>query len=72
MIQFSFAQEKNVEIDSEYFLLGTLSDYRGRLKQTNKKHKITSFHEHEKHISQKLNYMLKKDYRDIEFRNLIN
>lgn len=72
LIQFSFAQEKKIEIDSEYFLLGTLSDYGGRLKQTNKEYKISSFHEHEKHIRQKLNYMLKKEYRDIEFRKFNN
>ena len=46
----SFAQKKS-EIDSKYFLLGTLSDYFGRNQFSKKKDVIESYAAHERNAS---------------------
>ena len=61
----SFAQRKS-EIDSKYFLLGTLSDYIGRNQFSEKKDVIESYAAHEKPLVDKLDDLFSNDSLIIE------
>ena len=69
LLQFSlFAQKSNLELDNNYFLLGTLSDYMGRTKSADFNHCVERLNENtEKTLILHLDTIFKKKYTDYHF-----
>jgi hypothetical protein len=67
---FSFNQKQDLKLDNESFLLGTLSDYMGRIVMTNEKDKIDNYGYSEKSLVTKINSLLIEKYDDLSIRNI--
>lgn len=67
---FSFNQKQDLKLDNESFLLGTISDYMGRIVMTNEKDKIDNYGYSEKSLVTKINSLLIEKYDDLSIRNI--
>lgn len=62
---FTFGQKKDLILDTESFLLGTLSDYMGRRVSQNDEDKIDNYGSYEKSLVLKIDSLFKADYEDL-------
>lgn len=65
-IKAGHAQEKNLPLDSTYFLLGTLKDYMGRSKSKTDNENLDRYSKHEKDLLFTLFSMFNSSYPDLK------
>lgn len=70
IVIFSFDMKKDLKLDSESFLLGTISDYMGRIVITNEKDKIDNYGYSEKCLVNKIDSLLIDKYDDLVIENI--
>jgi hypothetical protein len=65
LIQFNYAQKPSVQIDQNYFLIGTLTDYMGRSKYKETNNKVDEYYKYEKSLAFAMDSIFKDIYPDL-------
>jgi hypothetical protein len=60
-----YGQNLFLEIDKEYFLIGSLSDYNGRTIGPDTKNKVDYYYKYEKFLALKIDTLFKNDFPDL-------
>lgn len=58
---------ENLDLNNEYFLIGTLRDYMGREKYPEIENRIDRYYQHEKKLCWSIDSMFKESYPDLRF-----
>lgn len=63
--QFNYAQQPNIRIDNNYFLIGSLSDYMGRIHYKEIDKEVDVYFKYEKALALAVDSIFKSQYQDL-------
>lgn len=67
-VHFSNGQSKNIKVDNDFFVLGTLDDYMGRETYKHITNRIESYYQNDKSLVVYICSVFKKQYPDLRFK----